>query len=235
MNTITDIYTSIGGNFITNEALMQEKLKSIKAFVFDWDGVFNNGEKSGGGSSNFNEVDSMGTNLLRYSFFLKNNQLPTTAIISGEKNESAFWFCKRECFNFSFFKFANKIHALNYICQQQNIKPNQVAYFFDDVLDLSMAKLCGIRILINRKNNPSFKKFVIKNQLVDYITASESGQFAVREASELLIELSGNYNQTIQNRMDFSESYKTYINSRNQNSTQFFTYSNEKILKVEQP
>ena len=58
MNTITDIYTSIGGNFITNEALMQEKLKSIKAFVFDWDGVFNNGEKSGGGSSNFNEVDS---------------------------------------------------------------------------------------------------------------------------------------------------------------------------------
>ena len=105
MNTITKIYESIGGNFIINEALMQEKLKSIKAFVFDWDGVFNNGEKSGGGSSNFNEVDSMGTNLLRYSFFLKNNQLPTTAIISGEKNESAFWFCNRERFNYSFFKF----------------------------------------------------------------------------------------------------------------------------------
>ncbi len=233
MNTITKIYESIGGNFIINEALMQEKLKSIKAFVFDWDGVFNNGEKSGGGSSNFNEVDSMGTNLLRYSFFLKNNQLPTTAIISGEKNESAFWFCNRERFNYSFFKFANKIHALNHICTQQNITPNQVAYFFDDVLDLSIAKLCGLRILINRKNNPSFKNFVVQNNLVDYITAGQSGQFAVREACELLIELNGNYTQTIQSRMDFEENYKLYINLRNQNNTQLFTFLNDKVVKIE--
>ena len=77
---------------------------NIKAFIFDWDGVFNNGQKNANSSSNFNETDSMGTNLLRYSYFLTNGVLPITAVISGEKNEAAFYFCERECFKFSFFK-----------------------------------------------------------------------------------------------------------------------------------
>ena len=69
--------------------------------------------------------------------------------ISGEKNPSAFYFCERENFNYSFFKVANKINALNFICEKENIKHAEVAYFFDDVLDLSMAEVCGVRILIS--------------------------------------------------------------------------------------
>ena len=232
MSAITEKYKAIGGRFVSSEDVMQQKLKDIKAFVFDWDGVFNSGEKSGGGSSNFNEVDSMGTNLLRFNYYLNNKQLPVTAVISGEKNESAFWFCKREHFNYSFFKFANKLRAFKYICEQNNIQPQQIAYFFDDVLDLSVARICGIRIFIPRKNNPSFNEFVIQNQLADYVTAGSSGEFAIRESCELLMELNSTYTQTIQQRMDFTEDYSHYLNSRNSTDTSFFTITNNEITKV---
>ena len=108
MNITEKIYQDMGAEFVSSADEIAQKFSAIKAFVFDWDGVFNNGEKNGGGSSSFNEIDSMGTNLLRFSHYLKNKQLPHTAIISGEKNESAFFFAKREHFGASYFKIANK-------------------------------------------------------------------------------------------------------------------------------
>src|ERR1700739_1574427 len=149
-NSIQKIYEDMGAEFILPMNDFIQKLKEIKAFVFDWDGVFNTGEKNAGSSSSFNEIDSMGTNLLRFSYYLQNNKLPATAIISGEKNESAFYFSKREHFNSSYFKILNKILALEHFCEQNNIKPIEVCYFFDDVLDLPIAKVAGLRVFIPR-------------------------------------------------------------------------------------
>lgn len=220
---ITEHFMSLGGKFISNPELISEKLSSVKAFIFDWDGVFNNGEKQTNGSSNFSEIDSMGTNLLRFSYFLKNKKLPLTAIISGEKNETAFYFCERECFNYSFFRIPNKTDALKFICEKENIQPHEVAYFFDDVLDLSIAKICGVRVLVNRKANSLFLNFCIDNQLVDYLTAAESGNYAVREATELLIALNENFDSVINNRIDYTPDYASYIQNRRQVKTKFFT------------
>lgn len=229
MKEIENAYLNIGGKFITPIAELKKKLPNIKAFIFDWDGVFNDGQKSNTGGSNFSEVDSMGTNLLRYSHFMKNGQPPLTAVISGERNETAFYFCKRECFHYSFFKVTAKINALNFICEKENIKPNEVAYFFDDVLDLSMAEVCGLRILVNQKANPLFTDHCIKNNLVDYLTASQGGSFAVREATELLISLNENYENVITNRKNSTEDYKTYIEKRRTVKTKFFTVIDNKI------
>ncbi|MBL7910208.1 MAG: phosphatase [Bacteroidia bacterium] len=229
MKEIENAYLNIGGRFITPIAELKKKLPNIKAFIFDWDGVFNNGQKNNTGGSNFSEVDSMGTNLLRYSYFMKNGQLPVTAVISGENNETAFYFCKRECFDYSFFKIATKINALNFICEKENIKPNEVAYFFDDVLDLSMAEVCGVRILVNQKANPLFVGFCIKNNLVDYLSANSGGGFAVREASELLIALNENFTEVINNRKNSTADYKKYIEKRKAVKTKFFTVVDNKI------
>lgn len=229
MQEIENSYSYIGGKFITPINELKNKMSSIKAFIFDWDGVFNNGQKTNIGGSSFSEVDSMGTNLLRYSHVIKNGQLPLTAVISGERNETAFYFCERECFDYSFFKVAAKIHALNFICEKEKIKPNEVAYFFDDVLDLSMAEVCGVRILVNQKANPLFSNYCVKNNLVDYLTASKGGDFAVREASELLIALNGNYNEVITNRKNSSPDYKNYIEKRRAIKTKFFTANDNKI------
>ncbi len=233
MKEIENAYLNIGGKFITPIDELKKKLPNIKAFIFDWDGVFNNGQKNNTGGSNFSEVDSMGTNLLRYSHFMKNGQLPLTAVISGENNETAFYFCKRECFNYSFFKVAAKLNALNFICEKENIKPSEVAYFFDDVLDLSMAEVCGVRILVNQKANPLFIDHCIKNNLVDYLSANSGGTFVVREASELLIALNENFNEVITNRKNSTADYKTYIEKRKTIKTKFFTVLDNKIEAAE--
>lgn len=223
MKEIETLYNQIGGQFITPASVIQSKLKTIKAFIFDWDGVFNNGQKSAKGSSDFNETDSMGTNLLRYSYFLKHGEMPITAIISGEKNEAAFYFCERECFMYSFFKISNKKEALDFICKKEGLKPGEIAYFFDDILDVPIAEVCGLRIMVNQKSNPLFVNYCIKNKLVDYLTANRGGQFAVREASELLIGLNENFDSVMDNRKNYSDHYKKYIGLRRDTRTEFFT------------
>ncbi len=233
MTDIIKLFTAIGGQFINDKKIITEKLQHIKAYIFDWDGVFNDGQKHGEGSSNFSEVDSMGTNMLRFSHFLKTQKMPLTAVISGEKNESAFWFCKRECFNYSFYKIANKTDALTFICEKENLKPHEVAYFFDDVLDLTIAEICGIRVLVNRNANPLFVNYCVKNNLVDYLTAADGGNFAIREATELLIGLNQNYDDVITARKNYSSTYKSYIENRRKVSTELFTVLNGVITKTE--
>ena len=86
------------GNFITPAFRMSERLPDVVALIFDWDGVFNDGQKSEGNSSSFSEVDSMGINMLRFSFFLKYGIVPACFIITGESNPLAIRFAKRERF-----------------------------------------------------------------------------------------------------------------------------------------
>ena len=205
------VFENNGARFLVSESLLVSNLSRIKAFVFDWDGVFTNGEKDHDLQSRFNEVDSMGTNLLRFSFFLKHNQLPITAIISGENNKAAFTFTSRECFNANYFKVANKTDATKHLCETFGILPNEIAYVFDDVLDLSVAKECGLRIFISRKANPLFNEYVVKNKLADYITASESGNFAVRESCEMIMSSYGLFDEAVTQRVNYSENYSKYI------------------------
>jgi len=223
MSHLTQVFTQIGGDFILPEASLIEKMKSIKAFVFDWDGVFTDGGKDYQLNSRFNEVDSMGTNLLRFSFYLQNGTLPTTAIISGEKNSSAFLFVDRERLHVSYSKFANKIDAANHLCSEQNIKLNQIAYVFDDVLDLGLAEVCGLRIFIPRKSNPLFNEYVLKHHLADYNTGNTGGKGAVREACELMIGLNGNYEAAITERKNFSEVYASYLALRKATTPVYYT------------
>lgn len=226
-------FSAMGGNFILPAIEIANKLKNIKAFVFDWDGVFNNASKNRNKSSTFNEADSMGTNLLRFSHYLINQNLPVTAIISGENNEMAMYFCNREHYNAAYSKIANKVEALTHLCQKHNLHANQVCYVFDDVLDLSIANVCGLRFLVNRKANPLFINYCKANNLADYITHAESGNFAVREVCELLIGLNQNYNEVITARMNFNDAYKTYLNKRQQTPTSIYTYANGIITETE--
>ena len=227
------VFENNGGKFLISESLLVSNLSRIKAFVFDWDGVFTNGEKDHELQSRFNEVDSMGTNLLRFSFFLKHHQLPITAIISGENNKAAFTFTGRECFNANYFKVANKTDATKHLFETFGILPNEIAYVFDDVLDLSVAKECGLRIFIPRKANPLFNDYVVKNKLADYITAAESGHFAVRESTEVLMSCYGLFDEAITQRINYSDDYSNYITQRRAVKTKYYTVTEGKIIETQ--
>jgi len=225
-------FVKTGGKFLTPAPKIAQKLKGIKAFVFDWDGVFNNGQKDEKGTSLFNEIDSMGTNLLRFAYYTNNQQLPLTAVISGERNSAAFYWSEREHFTDCYYKFPRKTDALEHFCSKHNIKPSEIAFVFDDVLDLSLAAVVGIRIFIARKANPLFNDYVAKNKLADYITGNESGNFSVREACELMIGLQGLYDKVITERMVFSPGYKKYIDLRNIIPTSFYTKQNDSVVEL---
>ena len=50
--TIRQKFEALGAKFYCTDKLFIEKLEGIKAFIFDWDGVFNNGIKA----NNFNDI-----------------------------------------------------------------------------------------------------------------------------------------------------------------------------------
>ena len=235
MTELENLYGVLGGRFITPANEIKTKLQKIKAFVFDWDGVFNDGQKQASGGSNFSEVDSMGQNLLRFSYYLQNKSLPITAILSGEKNDVAFYFSERECLNYSLFKVPHKLAALEFLCEKEKLQPEEIAYFFDDVLDISIAEKCGLRMMVNQKANPLFSNYCIKNKLVDYLSASKGGSFAVREMTELLIGLNENYDEVMTERKNNSSNYQNYIALRKAVKPNFYTLSNNKIEKAEDP
>jgi 3-deoxy-D-manno-octulosonate 8-phosphate phosphatase (KDO 8-P phosphatase) len=225
------VFENNGGRFLISESLFASKLNYIKAFVFDWDGVFTNGEKDHDMQSHFNEVDSMGSNLLRFSYFLKHKQLPFSAIISGENNKTAFTFTKRESFHANYFKVGKKTDATRHLCELNGISLSEIAYVFDDVLDLSIAQQCGLRIYISRKANPMLNDFVLRNKLADYITFSESGNFAVREACELIISAYGLYDEAVTQRFNYSENYGRYLELRKATVTKSYTITEGKITE----
>ena len=223
---ISAIFTQLGGEFITPVSELAEKLSSVKAFIFDWDGVFNDGTKNEQGSSNFSEVDSMGTNLLRFGWWLSQASMPYTAVISGERNLLSFKLVQREHYHACYFRIKHKIEALEHFMSSRGLKASEVAFFFDDALDLSIAEQCGVRILIRHKGNPLFQQYVIKNKLVDYITAQDGGNFAVREGCEFMLGLQGVHDQTIDERLRFYPHYNNYLTERQAIQSQFFTLVN---------
>ncbi len=230
--TITEVTNKhFRGTFITAPNVLQQKLQQIKTIIFDWDGVFNNGEKNGDGSSAFCEIDAMGTNLLRFNHYLLKKELPITAIITGENNVTAFQLAKREHFNAVYYKALNKKIALQHLNTHFNIEAHEVLFVFDDVLDFSIAQVAGIRIMVDRPCNPLLIQFAIDNNLVDYITANIGGEGAIREASELILALSNLSNETFINRMQYSDTYQEYIAKRNETGTAYFQVNNNEVTQ----
>jgi len=229
-NLLPDDYFS--GEFVTSSTTLKQKLKQIKAFVFDWDGVFNGGQKNFEGHSSFSEVDSMGINMMRFSHFLQSKDLPISAIITGENNQLAFTFARRENLHAVYSKTANKEKALMHFCTANAISPAEVLFVFDDILDLSVAKLVGVRFMVGRKANPMLLQYARENRMVDYITQNDGSQHALREISEIVMALSNNFTLAVEHRMRFSDIYQAYINLRTAAVPKFFTTGNNEIIQA---
>jgi 3-deoxy-D-manno-octulosonate 8-phosphate phosphatase (KDO 8-P phosphatase) len=221
------------GTFIPNAAALRQKYRNIKAFIFDWDGVFNEGRKNIDGHSSFSEVDSMGINLMRFGHFQLNKQLPITAIITGENNQLAFSFAKRENFHAIYSKVSNKEKAMQHFCKQHNISPSEVMFVFDDVLDFSVANIAGVRMMVSRTANPMLNEFAKKSRLVDYITKHDGNNYALREISELVMTMTNNFTPAVEHRMRFTEQYQNYINVRRSTPTLSYILDQNEIIPSE--
>jgi len=227
---LAEIFTDLGGTFVTPPAAIAARLKKIKAIVFDWDGVFNDGFKGEGLPSIFSEADSMGTNMLRYGLWRQNSALPVAAIISGEQNLTARHFATREHFHHVYLGIPDKRTALQHLCATQAIEPENVAFVFDDVNDLGMSAQCGLRLMVNRKAGPLLHQYAINNDRCDYITANCGSNHAVREAMEFMLGFMGNFDSVIDSRTQYDAEYKAYFEQRQRVETQNFKNDADNII-----
>lgn len=226
-----EIENLLKGKFLTPPANIQAKLEKIKAYIFDWDGVFNNGQKDERNTSLFNEIDAMGINMLRFNHFQrKNGTMPLMGIITGEKNSAAHTLAEREHMDFVYYKIKHKSTALEHLCRQHTIKPEEVLFVFDDILDLDIAAKVGLRMMVARHANPLVIKYAENRQLMDYLTANDGNNHALREVTELLIGLTGRYDETISDRIAYNDTYQKFITLRNSLPTEYYTIDGEKII-----
>ena len=234
MDKIQDTFEKMGGEFVSSPFFIKEKLHHIKAIVCDWDGVFHSAYKDESGSSLFSECDSMGMNMLRFGLYLEHDKnIPFTAIITGENNKTAFHWGKREHLEGVFFKIKNKVELLPYLKEEFGISPGEILFVFDDILDLSLAKECGLRMLITKKANPYFIQYCIKQKLCDYVTGCSGEEHAIREVSELCLNLLGRFEETIDKRMEFNGDYQPYIQGRNEIETKICTLKEGKVVEAQ--
>jgi 3-deoxy-D-manno-octulosonate 8-phosphate phosphatase (KDO 8-P phosphatase) len=208
---IKTMFEDIGGIFCTSPAKIQKALTQVRAFLFDWDGVFNEGMKYGDPGSPFGEADSMGVNLLRLNYWLQHGEMPVTGIITGATNEAAEYFAKREGLECCIRGFTDKAYAMRMFCERMLIEPHDVAFVFDDVLDLPVAQVAAVKICVPRWTSPLFIDYVDKHALCDYYTSSQGGQGAVRESCELMIALNGDYDKILKVRTEYGDQYKEFL------------------------
>ncbi len=221
-----------GGAFVVPPEELAGRLAHIRAFVFDWDGVFNPGIKGEGTHSHWSEADSMGQNLLRFGWWLRDGTLPVTAILTGQNNPSAAQLARREHFHAVYQGFLNKSVALDHLLDTYGLEPDQVAFVFDDALDLAVARRVGLRILVRRAASPLFQRHVVAQGCAEYVTGAEGGRHAVRETSELLLGLARAYDTVVDQRSTFSERYATYLAQRQAGVVRWFSASDQGVVEA---
>lgn len=214
-------FEAIGGQFLQPATALAEKLQQVHAFIFDWDGVFNNGVNISGEGSPFSEPDSMGLNMLRFSYWLIHGRLPFVAIVTGASNHTAHRFAQREHLHAVMLNAKQKGKAVEWLAKEHAFAPTETLFVFDDILDLSACAICAMAIGIRRKSGPLFTNFLIKHQRCNYLSGSQGGEHAVREITELLIGLQGNYEETVSKREAFGAEYAAYLSARDAVETAF--------------
>ena len=212
---IHEEFVKLGGTFLIPAIRIKTGLANIKAFIFDWDGVFNDGRKAHDSDSTFSEVDSMGLNLLRFDYWLRNKRFPLVFIITGMKNKTAAEFAEREHFDGIYLNVKNKKEALESICSNYKIVSKEIAFIFDDILDLGVAKLCGLSFCIGRKSNPLLRDYIVQNRICSYLSGFSGDNHGLREICELIIGMAGDYNRAVDLRIQFDGEYMDYLLKRN--------------------
>lgn len=220
------------GEFISPFGIIREKLHKTKALIFDWDGIFNSGAK-GTVPSNFNEIDSMGVNMMRFGFYLLHDTIPFTAIVTGENNQTAFRWATREHLDAVYFKVKDKKLIIPELKEQYQIPPEEILFVFDDILDLSLAQETGLKFLVRHRANPLFIEYCRQNKLCDYITANSGDQKAVREISELSLYAIEKFEQTIEYRTQFEGPYSNFLRLKNNLATKVYKASSEGFIETE--
>lgn len=208
-------FTALGARFASAPAALAAAFREVRVLAFDWDGVLGTGAKAGGLDSPFDEADSMGVNLLRYAIARRTGEGPACAVLSGASASAAEQFARRERFH-RVYRGARVKHLAfeRLLADLGGVEPRTVAYFFDDVNDLAIARRCGVRVLVRRAASPLFVEHALGTGAVDYVTAHDARTNGVREACEMLLGVCGDAAAVFASREASDPEYEAYFARR---------------------
>lgn len=165
---------------------MTERIKKLRAIVCDIDGVLTDGSilvMPGGAEGLIRAVDAKDMFALRYAAL----QGLVTGIISGGKSDALEYRCmsvgvKPENL---FLGARGKLALFKEFCAQNQLEPQEVAYFGDDIPDTQVLRSCfGIA---PADAAPEAR------QAASFVTEHSGGRGAVREGIEMILKAQGKW------------------------------------------
>ncbi len=155
------------------------KLKKIKLFATDFDGVHTDGkvyvDKAGRESVKCSRKDGLGYEMLKKADI-------DACVISKESNLVVLQRCKKlniPCYQ-GVSDGQGKLEILKNIAVKLGLSAEEILYIGDDVNDREALEFAGVAIAV-KDCHPSLLK------IVDYVTTKKGGDHAIREVCELLL------------------------------------------------
>ena len=164
---------------------MEERLKKIKAFAFDVDGVFTDGgilaTADGDLFRVFDSKDSFGLRMA----YMKGYPVGVITGCVSESIRKRFRTCAVPEENIYLGSRA-KIEDFEHFCNKYSLKADEVMYFGDDLPDIPVMVACGCGAC------PCDAVEEVK-AIADYISPRPGGKGFVREALEMVMKLQGKW------------------------------------------
>jgi 3-deoxy-D-manno-octulosonate 8-phosphate phosphatase (KDO 8-P phosphatase) len=161
----------------------KERLKEIKAFVFDVDGVFSQNVVL---QSNGDMLRTMNTKDGFALYHAVNNQSFIVAIITGGYSESVKLRFQAMGLTDVYIKSNNKLDDFEDFISKYNLEPSEVLYMGDDIPDYEVMKTVGIPTC------PADAAEEIKSISV-YISDKRGGEGCVRDVIEQVLRAQGKW------------------------------------------
>lgn len=157
------------------------KLKSVKAIVFDCDGVMTNGQIFYNGQGNwvrfFNIKDGMGIKRLQKHGI-------QVGIITASQTEDIRERAKTLGIEDLYEGVKDKAACFNELSSKWGLFHNEIAYMGDDFQDLPVFQVAGLSVSVPNA------VAAVKNQ-VELVTVESGGMGAVREICEMILQAQG--------------------------------------------
>ena len=158
-----------------------QKLSQIQLLICDVDGVLSDGliylGNQGEEFKTFNTKDGFGMKALM-------NAGIEVAIITGRDSRIVAERMASLGVKHVYQGQSDKRISFHALLKDLNLKPEQVAYIGDDVVDLSVMELCGLGVAVNDAHP-------LVRQRADYVTQLAGGRGCVRELCDLMLEARG--------------------------------------------
>jgi 3-deoxy-D-manno-octulosonate 8-phosphate phosphatase (KDO 8-P phosphatase) len=166
----------------------RERLKNIELLLLDVDGVLTNGgiiyTDSGEQVKVFNSRDGLGIRLLMDAGI-------QVGIVTGRASQVLRHRCENLGIDLLFDGIVDKASVLQEICERTHIKPLDIAFVGDDLVDLPLFACVGVSIAVSDAH-------AVVREKVDWVTAAGGGSGAVREICDEILKAKGLFDQIVE-------------------------------------